>query len=660
MLLAQFTVIVSIREAGKRLSDRDLDSLMARCFVEIRQIQIEDSVISSSTTKQKGLPNGETNNNSQTDQTHKVIPTPPEPHGDKSTSNITEEKQKDPALPLPPPIPQFTTLHPSLKHTPNQESELRISSNSSIKSKGNIQMSPSKRRPKQPDECMSSDTIDASTQLFHMYTLPLSGFGYTKNMMSRALFETHFQIAEAIRWLKNPSNRARANNWSLAEKQQFETMIRQKAEIMHDIPVTTTTHTDSETEDEEDHMEKEGNLQQTTTASAASSSQKQFTYISSLLSANVASIQKQHSEALLSVSRFKTVFDQTKTKTPQEKVMTTSVELPPTVPIDKKEIKEKTLMQLEDLLSLVRRAAKQHGQPEDIVIISDSETDFGLVELDQEEKEDAYIESKLLDRPLTRRITRQTTREERVRRMRILHKALKESVKELYGTDSKSESTQLTDTGKSPSVNRSRIAIKKSSGPHSANRKVSVKKSQRRLRIKARTRESIHLSESKTDDEDAAEILAKNERQSCTHLNKYSDAINFINELSKNLTADIYIQLTQAFVSHLKKVLSILTVDLSQQLLQRYREWILQPQPTILNQQETIIAEYAQTSDKGSLLLSQLIRSLVYAPCSESSVERLFSRLRFICGKRRYNLSLETINASMHVWLRSRMRLARL
>ena len=44
------------------------------------------------------------------------------------------------------------------------------------------------------------------------------------------------------------------------------------------------------------------------------------------------------------------------------------------------------------------------------------------------------------------------------------------------------------------------------------------------------------------------------------------------------------------------------------------------------------------------IIYSTIVLSLLYSPVSESECERVFSRLNFITGKRRYNLSLNALN----------------
>ena len=52
-------------------------------------------------------------------------------------------------------------------------------------------------------------------------------------------------------------------------------------------------------------------------------------------------------------------------------------------------------------------------------------------------------------------------------------------------------------------------------------------------------------------------------------------------------------------------------------------------------------------SPKIEAIFKHLVRLLVFAPCSESSCERVFSRVRAICGERKYALAPQTLTARL-------------
>ena len=65
----------------------------------------------------------------------------------------------------------------------------------------------------------------------------------------------------------------------------------------------------------------------------------------------------------------------------------------------------------------------------------------------------------------------------------------------------------------------------------------------------------------------------------------------------------------------------------------------------------TLSMDLAQdhTFDWIERMYTQLVFNLVFSACSESSCERIFSRARFIIGKRRYQLSLLSLYSSLLV-----------
>ena len=63
---------------------------------------------------------------------------------------------------------------------------------------------------------------------------------------------------------------------------------------------------------------------------------------------------------------------------------------------------------------------------------------------------------------------------------------------------------------------------------------------------------------------------------------------------------------------------------------------------------QTIVKEMQQPQ-LVQTIYSTIVTCLVYAPCSESECERIFSKAKHICGDRRHNLLLKTLNCSLAV-----------
>ena len=110
--------------------------------------------------------------------------------------------------------------------------------------------------------------------------------------------------------------------------------------------------------------------------------------------------------------------------------------------------------------------------------------------------------------------------------------------------------------------------------------------------------------------------------------------------------------LPRAFVYFMNHLLPKTTLDIPRQVLPRLK-WFFSPQ--FRTDSESLLpslTEDFQRLDNGmpqDRIASQIIKVLLFSSCSESSCERIFSRARFIVGKRRYQLSRRSLFSSLLV-----------
>ena len=158
-------------------------------------------------------------------------------------------------------------------------------------------------------------------------------------------------------------------------------------------------------------------------------------------------------------------------------------------------------------------------------------------------------------------------------------------------------------------------------------------------------------SESSTDYENSALILERSPA-STRHkpFHQIDEAYQFVNGLIDSLTGNWFPSLISSFEEHIKRILPHQT-DASPILIRKFKDSLLlkDPKANLLanGDLDMYILTFAHSDEMADIFFSRILRHLLFAPCSESSVERLFSRLRFICGKHRYNLSLPSLNAAL-------------
>ena len=108
--------------------------------------------------------------------------------------------------------------------------------------------------------------------------------------------------------------------------------------------------------------------------------------------------------------------------------------------------------------------------------------------------------------------------------------------------------------------------------------------------------------------------------------------------------------LRRAFVYFMIQLLPQTTIDMPQQILPRIH-WFFSYQFRPGSLLPSLTEEFRRF-DSGSAeekIAAQIMKILLFSSCSESSCERLFSRARFVVGKRRYQLSRRALFSSLLV-----------
>ena len=119
---------------------------------------------------------------------------------------------------------------------------------------------------------------------------------------------------------------------------------------------------------------------------------------------------------------------------------------------------------------------------------------------------------------------------------------------------------------------------------------------------------------------------------------------NIFTELSHHW----YEKLTGGFSAYIGRVILDDDKSMIPELIETHRKRLVSNQSsTFITSLDTYLSSLMRIENPAVVFYACLVRHIIFAPCSESSVERIFSKLRFICGKHRYNLSLKSLNASL-------------
>ena len=108
--------------------------------------------------------------------------------------------------------------------------------------------------------------------------------------------------------------------------------------------------------------------------------------------------------------------------------------------------------------------------------------------------------------------------------------------------------------------------------------------------------------------------------------------------------------LPQAFVYFMIHLLPKTTINIPQHVIPRIQWFFTYPlHPSSLLPSLTEEFQRLDTAIPEDKIASQILKVILFSSCSESSCERLFSRARFIVGKRRYQLSRRALFSSLLV-----------
>ena len=172
-----------------------------------------------------------------------------------------------------------------------------------------------------------------------------------------------------------------------------------------------------------------------------------------------------------------------------------------------------------------------------------------------------------------------------------------------------------------------------------------------------------HDSESHTDIENTEKLLFQEDSLllKTPPFLKGESVRPFAKQLLDRINQRWPVQLPGIFQKHAESVLPTEKKQHLPSLVQLYRQLVIQTEiPTILSDIETDIASYAAEKTEVNILFANIFRNLVFSSCSEASVERIFSLLRCMCGKRRYNLKVASLRAALYGRSRRISRLKRL
>ena len=267
---------------------------------------------------------------------------------------------------------------------------------------------------------------------------------------------------------------------------------------------------------------------------------------------------------------------------------------------------ERQRMPLTHLLLVLEVFCVENKQlPTDPIVISDDEEEYGLLEAEEEARLDEYEERQRLESNRHRPMTRHLIRRVRRTRHRLLHH---------------------------PRVVRHR-PIERNATHHDH-----------------RTAMNPLSSSSYTDKENAEDVIKEQTKIPVSQSSSREADHRYINSMFELVMTAYPQSLKEIFEAYINSILPQGYISFKQRLIEQYTLWldstsITEYVPTIAD----VTLELSYGFAKERPLFGYILRSLCFSVCSESSCERLFSKVRLICGKRRYNLSLATLNAALSI-----------
>lgn len=315
--------------------------------------------------------------------------------------------------------------------------------------------------------------------------------------------------------------------------------------------------------------------------------------------------------------------------------------------VSEKVIKEKVKMSLEDLLQILTKMIAeeetgQHTAP--IVVSEDEDLASDLIEEENKAIGDEYEEDEL-----RYVVSERLIETRRMRRQREKKERKKTPITDAPQTVIDLEQVIVADT--------TQVA----EGKKKKKKKRTLKKSLRSLRAFQPWRpargsirmEPLHLSAAsdETETEDAYNEFFKRTFLHVNHFTSYESAKDYCTQLLGFIEhSKWYDTIVTAFEHHLERILREEDhLAFSEGLLAQFKGFLLNTkQSTVIPHLDLFLRELAVKGKEGRRY-SAIIRQLVYSPCSEASVERLFSRIRFLVGKQRVSLQMRMLLASLYV-----------
>ena len=337
--------------------------------------------------------------------------------------------------------------------------------------------------------------------------------------------------------------------------------------------------------------------------------------------------------------------------------------------------KETARLALHSLTSILSTYITATTEEAPVIQIDDeSEDDFGILDAEQKARNDEYEDRNRME-PTERRVTRSQSRRTETHQFAILrrrrsslaakteqlpkpveptypHNLLSQSPPKkstiMYGINKSLSTSENTRDNQRVSHTGPKLKIP---GEHAVVSHLPPISLTRSMRLHRRTLPKPDISDvssvSLTEDEDRISLLQS--REINTHLPYTNDETEFglINRIVRALIGEWEQRLESAFQEFASDILPEVLKSSVDPLTQQFRHNLYSTniEKVLLN----INADLEASTHAGTYgkQFAAAARLLLFAPCSEASCERLFSLTKFICGKRRYNLKLSSLNGCL-------------